>query len=313
MININIGTADAVTFNIELFSVFISKVPEIPICQRSYVEERIDQFYSQLCENKVPHTHIHTHAHKIPYLGLLHCAVYKNNEITKYYIVDGQHRYYAYKKLYETTGIDFTISYVSKTCLDKNEIVTFFKSLNNNYELHDIILDDFDRAEILKKHIVDKYSKHISHSEKPKYPNINIDQVLKYILDKFKSSNIVDEFEKLNVDIQHSIPKNEKYNKQKQGLYIGYLFLKTENENEKKKIPASVRFKLWTNHYNTMTGSCTVCSSVIDNANFHAGHIISTYNGGTDNITNLSPVCSCCNLSMGTTNMTEFKDKYFQV
>lgn len=43
---------------------------------------------------------------------------------------------------------------------------------------------------------------------------------------------------------------------------------------------------------------------------FHCGHIIRQVNGGTSTIDNLIPLCVLCNLSMGKTNLDEFKEKY---
>lgn len=287
-------TDNVIIYN-ELCSKFMKRNIQIPVCQRSYITERIDYFYNKL-------------SNKDKYIGLIHCALWAGNM----YIVDGQHRYYAYKKQYENNN-DITIPYVVKLCNTRNEINEYFKELNNVINLESIILDDFDESEIIKNHIKQNYGKHISHSEKPLYPNINIDQVVKYVLLKFsKSKDIIGDFEKLNKDIMESVANNEKYNKTKQGLYIGYLFQKTENDNKRKQIPTGVRHKLWTNHFNdSIIGNCTVCKFNIDITNFHCGHIISVKNGGTDNITNLTPLCSGCNLSMGTQNVNDYKHKYF--
>ena len=37
------------------------------------------------------------------------------------------------------------------------------------------------------------------------------------------------------------------------------------------------------------------------------GHIIALSNGGTNDKTNLRPICEQCNLTMGKKNMDEFK------
>jgi len=301
----NLETNDNVYFYKELFSKFLIKKPEIPLCQRSYIEERISYFYNKLISKQTNS--------KLPYIGIIHCALYKQNNISKIFIVDGQHRFYAYKRYYDEYKIDFDIHYVIKICSVKEEVSDFFKALNNNYNMHDIILDDFDKAYIIKTYIITNYKKHISNSEKPNYPNINLDQITKYIIDRFNSSlNIIEEFEKLNKDVYETIKDNEKFNKTKQGLYLGYLFIKTESDTKKKKIPSTVRHKLWNNYFQeTTTGKCVVCETKIDCANFHAGHIISSKNGGSDNVSNLTPICSCCNLSMGIQNLNEFKHKYF--
>lgn len=308
----DLETTDNVYFYKELFSNFLRRKPEIPLCQRSYIEERISHFYNQLLnkQKKQPCVEL---PFELPYIGIIHCALYKQDDSHKVFIVDGQHRFYAYKRYYDTQKTDFNMQFVVKICSSKEEVTSFFKALNDNYNLHEIILDDFDRVDIIKNHINTNYKKHVSNSERPNYPNINLDQVTKYILDRFSnSSNIIDEFEKLNKDVFETIKDNDKFNKTKQGLYIAYIFVKSESESKRKKIPSTVRHKLWALHFDeSTTGQCTVCSNKIDNANFHAGHILSVKNGGTDNIKNLSPVCACCNLSMGVQNLNDFRNKYF--
>ena len=140
----DLETSDHVYFYKELFSKFLSRKPEIPLCQRSYIEERICQFYNQLLFKK--------NTNELPYIGIIHCALYKQ-ENTKIYIVDGQHRFYAYKRYYDSFKKDFNIQFMVKICSSKEEVTEFFKALNDNYNLHEIILDDFDRADVIKNHI----------------------------------------------------------------------------------------------------------------------------------------------------------------
>ena len=51
-------------------------------------------------------------------------------------------------------------------------------------------------------------------------------------------------------------------------------------------------------------------TSLIDNMSFDCGHIVSEKDGGTQEITNLRPICSACNNSMGTQNMIEYIKTY---
>lgn len=290
------------------FQSFLEKNPEIPICQREYIDERINYFYDKI-KDKEPND---------IYLGIINCAFYDNH----LFILDGQHRYYAYKKYYNEKNNksqyqcdELKISYIVKTCNSKKELTDFFKDLNDHYNLEDIILDNFDIADILKKHIKNKYKTHISNSEKPIYPNINIDKLIKLIIERNKNPiGIIDYFEKLNQDIYEIIKNDDKYSgrNHKQGLYLAYLFQSEKESKNRTKLPASVRNKLWTNFFNdNKNGICQVCKTNINDTNFHAGHIISVKNGGTDKINNLIPICSCCNLSMGTMNLLEYKNKYF--
>ena len=303
------------TFNIntnisltnELFEDFLNKSPIIPSCQREYIEERVQEFYNKLVNQKSDNY----------YLGIIHCAYLDNN----IFILDGQHRYLAYKRFYHDTLINFRITYVVKNCLSKDELKQYFRDLNNNFLLHEIILndDDIDKAEIIKSHIKIKYGKHISKSSAPKFPNINLDQFSSYIIETFIKSKrylmteteIKDLIDNLNIDIKENLPYEKIIEADKKNsFYLAYLFTKQDN-SKRKSIPKAVRDKLWQQNFpDTLTGLCYCCSKTLDYHSFHASHIISVKNGGSDNINNLKICCITCNLSMGTRNLEEFKSIY---
>lgn len=95
-----------------------------------------------------------------------------------------------------------------------------------------------------------------------------------------------------------------------------YTKLKKELEDKKPKrktIPKSVKDKLWNNTFGREagTGPCYCCQETIDSKSFHAGHIVSVHDGGGNNVENLKPICATCNLSMGTQNLEEFKQMYY--
>ena len=58
-------------------------------------------------------------------------------------------------------------------------------------------------------------------------------------------------------------------------------------------------------------GKCYVCNKNISIVDFHVGHNISIHNGGTDNIDNLEPICSGCNLGMGIEKLDYYKNTYY--
>lgn len=90
--------------------------------------------------------------------------------------------------------------------------------------------------------------------------------------------------------------------------------IKPDKVAKKRRIPKKVRDDLWDKYIgNTIAEtSCIVCNnSQISSRNFDAGHIISEYNGGSEDSNNLLPICKGCNLSMGTTNMNEYVQKYY--
>jgi hypothetical protein len=299
-------------FYFETFEEFLKKNPQIPLCNRDYIEERVNEFYIKLINynNEVSDG-------TIPYLNVIHTA-FLNNSL---YICDGQHRYYALKKFYEETRMNFKFPYVMKVCETKDELRNYFKDLNNIFILHEIILEDdkIDLLERIKVYMKNKYSKHISQSSNPRFPNINIDQLVHFLLNSYKGycyTEIISKMELLNNKIKEECKTSnlEYYNLgiKKQGLFIGYLFIKTENDNKRKKIPQTVRNSLWSKTYNdNINGKCYVCNGDITIHTFHAGHKTSVKSGGTNNINNLEILCPSCNLSMGAQDLEEFKKTYF--
>ena len=78
---------------------------------------------------------------------------------------------------------------------------------------------------------------------------------------------------------------------------------------KRKTIPKKIRGEAWKIQFGDSTkGVCYCCKKELDVfEDWHAGHIISHFNGGTDTADNLRPLCGSCNLSMGTENMDAFK------
>jgi len=83
-------------------------------------------------------------------------------------------------------------------------------------------------------------------------------------------------------------------------------------KKKKEKIPATLRNVVWCKYFGTEgSGQCYCCGvERISKANFAMGHVESEANGGTLHISNLRPVCTLCNSSMGKTNLYVFKEKY---
>ena len=77
----------------------------------------------------------------------------------------------------------------------------------------------------------------------------------------------------------------------------------------RKAIPKKIRGEAWKIQFGDSTsGSCYCCKKPLDVfEDWHAGHIVSHANGGSDTAVNLRPICGSCNLSMATENMDDFK------
>ncbi len=87
----------------------------------------------------------------------------------------------------------------------------------------------------------------------------------------------------------------------------------SQNQEPRKAIPKKIRGEAWKIQFGESTkGSCFCCKKELDVFDdWHAGHIVSHSNNGTDTAINLRPVCGSCNLSMGTENMDAFKARCY--
>lgn len=82
----------------------------------------------------------------------------------------------------------------------------------------------------------------------------------------------------------------------------------------KKNIPKSLKTSIWDKYIgkDKRSAYCICCNNnEIKVENFHAGHIVPEREGGLTDDTNLLPVCSQCNTSMGVTNMELFVKEHF--
>lgn len=81
-------------------------------------------------------------------------------------------------------------------------------------------------------------------------------------------------------------------------------------KTKKKTVPKVVRDLAWNRWIgeDVAKHKCMCCEiNEIRMNSFQCGHVIAEANGGKTTVDNLRPICSACNLSMGTENMDEFK------
>jgi len=88
---------------------------------------------------------------------------------------------------------------------------------------------------------------------------------------------------------------------------------KSKKRTKRRKFPKSVKDAVWGKYIgmNKAEGKCYVCKRTIHIRDFDVGHNKAVAKGGSDNITNLRPICRSCNLSMGTMSIEAYKQKYF--
>jgi len=254
------------------------------------------------------------------------------------YCIDGQHRYNAIKKLYSNDRLfDWTIDIEITECASQNEMIELFRIINMNKPVPEF-LKTADETKVdlingIRDYIKRAYPGYVKSTAKPQRPNINVDifmneMIKRYPLDQFKTlEEFIEWFESQNEtqrefleNMRHleAVSKNlasiEMGTKTRSGkrFYLGCYWLDTVQN----RVSAQTRHKCWRAFYSQIPDSektpegdvmCPCCDfHFINQGSFEAGHIRSFKNGGSDDISNLRPVCSACNKSMGIMDMDEY-------
>ena len=162
--------------------------------------------------------------------------------------------------------------------------------------------------------LITSYQNILEHFKKNKPKNLTTKDITYYLKQNFEvkkisgkinykglgirnESNIVTESLILPVIEEEEDEKKEVYTEISKPVY------------KKKNIPKQIKILCWNLYIGEDKNStkCVCCNSTTINiTNFHCGHVIAEVNGGETNINNLRPICSGCNLSMGSMNMDDF-------
>lgn len=173
--------------------------------------------------------------------------------------------------------------------------------------------------------IIMSYLEGIPDPSSTEYPNFNeyidIDMMDEFDDEKLKYEEIKKRQEADDRIIQEEVyhKQQEESRRQREAEELQRLIKEMEElqnkrkELKRKSVDKNIRKTIW----NTYIGSdvikhkCLCCKLAhITNTEFEVGHIQAFANGGTDEITNLRPICSACNKSMGTKNMREYVIEY---
>jgi len=275
----------------------------------------------------------------------------------KLFVVDGQHRFAAIKKIYlHKPDYKICLNVISTTNL--MSIVQIFCLLNKSEPVPEYIIKTTN--DITQRHILNdflfrfkkEYKCYISKAKFPKRPNVNIENILDEILksnacQRYQSGKLLfNYFQYVNINnIKNIHPgaynlcmeKAEKNNCKPLFLsndidniwlndekwmdeYESSIMYDSSDENDtnekpakrkKGTIPKNIRFIVWKKlNCKSTDGICPCCNNNIDINNYECGHIVSRYNGGSDFVSNLLPICGNCNKSMGVQNMNEYCKEY---
>lgn len=298
------------TFHYEPFSRFRLRRPRVPLCNRDFILERVTSFVDALLRS----------AGKT-YLGVLHCAVVAGRD-AELLVCDGQHRFLALQDCFTTHGLDASVAFVIRRCADDAALRAYYRDLNNVFISQDLVLEETAMMilERYKAHLRERYGKHVSHAARPRFPNVNADALATLLLQQVPAPRTYAAFREhadaLNAHIgtvlKTAWPKLHDAAVKKEGLFLAFLFAKTDHEYVRTALPKAVRNAAWERAFPHSTqGACSACRRAIDVYNFHAGHIVAAAHGGKAVVENLTPLCACCNTSMGTMNFYDFKSRFF--
>lgn len=305
----------------------------IPLSQRSRVKERLDYFEEFIEEEYKKNK-------EIPDLNILSIGFYES----KFYLMDGQHRFTALKAYYEKNKKPMKDYYIMTTCYiisNKTEFKGILSQINNNFvseaylfQINEEDVDD-ESIDVKKKNIMDYMEKnfHIYLSDKLdcKSPYINKIVFLEYIFDIYPNSStykMITGIDKANKELEEEYKNNdpEFYNhisefveerKDIKPLFFGKI-LEKENKIKieslkpgRRKFSDALKRKLWFKYYKNdlVFGECMHCGyNKLTFNSFDISHIQSIKNKGSNELSNLTILCDKCNKSFGGTNLYEHPD-----
>jgi len=300
----------------------LDRVPSVPSFQRLTDSRRVDTIFSSLKDD------IDTKKDII----LPGCLIFAKTKKT-YWIIDGLHRFEVYKRVWTDLKTDLNVYCHEIDVVDEEEAQALFIKVNDTRSLPN--MPEGVSVNIVKgvvEHFSNKYPKIFSNSKSGKcnrphlhfngfqealgrvllnHPHLDDVDVIKCIEDYNTSSAGVinsSDFEKFVQGV-----------KTKGGFYLGIIanyewldmiFNKKEASPPKRQnIPQRIRKKVWDiENGESCDGRCYICQDTIHILNFHCGHDVAVSKGGETTVDNMKPICSSCNLSMGTKTMKEMKD-----
>lgn len=308
---------------------------EIPNIQRIRDDDKVNEIvaYQQL---KLKQTGA---CNFIGCINIHYCA---ENQLL--YLVDGQHRFEAIKHISKSISIPVCVEVVKVSTLE--ELKENYNMINKNTPLPEFP-ETIDKTipESVASYYKQRYPDIWSKGERAYRPNIwftHFQEALGVLVDRMEIKTaqelqtILDEHnEKLSKVMRADVSEKQIRKCAESGLYFG-LYNHVSDEfrydwvreilnvdkavvqapKAKRAVPKKVRDDSWNKYVGADKGNapCLCCrTTIISKSEFHAGHVISEAKGGPTTVENIRPICSGCNLSMGTRDMREFVQLHYPV
>ena len=93
--------------------------------------------------------------------------------------------------------------------------------------------------------------------------------------------------------------------------YAMFIDGEDDERSAKRKVTKAIKDEVWRRYVgiDKREGKCVVCKRAIYTDDFEAGHNKARAKGGTDNVSNLRPICTKCNRAMGTKSIDQWIEK----
>lgn len=250
--------------------------------------------------------------------------------------VDGQHRVHAIERLLANGALDFEVVVEVHTCRAASDVHELFRVVNSNRPVPRFLLDDTETLALaVREHVRGTYPAFVSSSARPNVPNVNLDAFAQAVVDKYRTHLPAHEAAGEWVDAKNAEHKEylhalrAKYERVASGVaaiereyrsaakskgarfYLGCYWLDAPRNTALSKPLRAIVWRAWyatVEHDANGDSLCPCCESArISALDFHLGHRRSFARGGTDEPSNLVPLCATCNLSMGTRDFDEYR------
>ena len=305
---------------------WLTKNVYFPKFQRQIDQDRVSEIVNELSKRKEP-------------TGI----IILGKDKTKYNIIDGQHRFEAYKRL-NISPIIVQIDYVD----NEDQIQQRFANINKLVPIDSYVLTARQYPQrppravraLRFKEMLDKLFKYISETYREyksavsdtnmyafRFPNINLKALTDHIgcipskipfVEESNTENIIENFLLFNEECKSELSESDIIQCEKKKVKNGkYLYISKSlrqvmkdslKEDDDRKITEDLRKAVWSKRNGEyVSGKCYSCSKSITFGKFECGHIIAWSQGGKTELNNLEPICKQCNVKSQDKNLLEYK------
>ncbi len=262
------------------------------------------------------------------------------------YLIDGQHRLEAYRRLNREFPDQKLMVCVDYYECHENDVEALYKNVNTHKTngITKMDIDPYKMCLMVSAYFKGSFANYLIKSDAPRRPNINIDKIIEYII----SHNIIGRAGiKSGDDFVERIKALNSFYGGLGAIQFAAWGVKTPDTLIRKisESPTNLYFGLYTNfewlerivdganrpydqiyHYSSthrvavtkilrnkvwnsalIDGNCYCCGDGITNTTFECGHIVPITIGGPTTFENLKPICRSCNSDMGTRNLEDYK------